>query len=149
MQQLLPTLFYSASIIGKGRQRGASEVLTTYLVGGKLYSTMDKDVFSALSSHKDRLDKGKPSSCSVHVNAYAVYAIEYDKDAKASSGTPLQQYDPDAFDSMAVINSEVWNDGHQEGKIPSVDEILPKVKSNISNHTGRGRVSRSQNLYQP
>jgi len=52
---------------------------------------------------------------------------EYEKDALRKLGAPLQQYDPDAFDSMAAMNSEVWNVGHNDGHTASVKDLLPNV----------------------
>lgn len=39
------------------------------------------------------------------------------------------RYDPDAFDSMAVMNSETWNCGHQEEGRLTRDDIVPHVRS--------------------
>ena len=40
-------------------------------------------------------------------------------------------YDPDAFDSMAVMNSEIWNlGGGEEGGVTSKD-LLPNVRHSL------------------
>lgn len=39
-----------------------------------------------------------------------------------------QPYDPDAFDSMAVVNSECWNEGgHGSENTLSRGDLLPQV----------------------
>lgn len=44
-----------------------------------------------------------------------------------------KQYDPDAFDSMAVMNSEIWNLGEgDEGELTPRD-LLPNVRNLLYN----------------
>lgn len=55
---------------------------------------------------------------------------DYEKDHEGRlQGPKVQQYDPDAFDSMAVMNSEVWNVGQNDGQSVSMRDLLPKVST--------------------
>lgn len=55
-----------------------------------------------------------------------LYAVDYSSDRLAVP------YDPDAFDSMAVMNSELWNLGEgDEGCVTSTD-LLPNVRNNCN-----------------
>lgn len=38
-----------------------------------------------------------------------------------------QEYDPDAFDSMAVMNSETWNMGEGDERGLTLHDLLPNV----------------------
>lgn len=39
-------------------------------------------------------------------------------------------YDPDVFDSMAVVNSELWNEGEEEEETgTTLSDLLPHVST--------------------
>ena len=43
-----------------------------------------------------------------------------------------ESYDPEAFDSMAVVNSEAWTTGRPDGETLTRDDILPQVRVKAS-----------------
>ncbi len=40
---------------------------------------------------------------------------------------PSSQYDPDAFDSLMVVNAEEWNEGQADEGGLTRDDLLPQV----------------------
>lgn len=57
----------------------------------------------------------------------------------------LLQYDPDVFDSMAVVNSELWNDGEEEEETgTTLSDLLPDVSTL---HTMNNTIYTSGNLF--
>ncbi len=56
----------------------------------------------------------------------SLFFVDYNKSSLLHPAT--QQYDPDAFDSMAVMNSEIWNLGDGEESVISATELLPNVR---------------------
>ena len=73
----------------------------------------------SLASIKASLDRGNVTSCR---------AVQFMLSCGADFGQHTEQYDPDAFDSMAVMNSEIWNlDTSAEGGMTTKD-LLPNVR---------------------
>ncbi len=54
-----------------------------------------------------------------------------------SLAPPSSQYDSDAFDSMAVVNTEEWNEGEaDEGGVTRAD-LLPQVREEMGTFVHR------------
>ena len=47
-------------------------------------------------------------------------------------------YDPDVFDSMAVINSEMWNEGDEDEADATLIDLLPHVSTSINDICDNG-----------
>ena len=53
-----------------------------------------------------------------------IHLLDYKAKSTKQHGTP---FDSDAFDSMAVMNSEMWNEGGSDQVALSRDDILSVV----------------------
>ena len=93
---------------------------------------VQEEVPHSLASVKESLDKGVCLP-SVYIFCKSLNPfLSQDYRHTLHPHMPPQQYDPDAFDSMAVMNSEIWNLGEGEDSQLSSADLLPNVSSRNS-----------------